>query len=54
MNPDTGAIAKFETDEDAKKAGFTEKLTESEAQLLATMNRRDRRAWLAKKRKRHA
>ena len=51
MNPDTGAIARFETDEDAKKAGFTEPLNDKEAKLLATMNRHDRRAWLSKRRK---
>jgi len=51
MNPDTGAIGKFETDEDAKAAGFTVKLTEKEAKLLAGMNRHDRRAWLSRNRK---
>lgn len=50
MNPDTGAIAHFETDEDAKQAGFTEPLTDKEAKLLDGMNRHDRRAWLSQKR----
>ena len=51
MNPDTGAIAKFETDDDAKAAGFTEKLTEKEVRLLSQMNRHERRAWLSRERK---
>jgi hypothetical protein len=51
MNPDTGAIAQFETDEDAQDAGFTEPLNDKEARLLAGMNRHDRRAWLSKLRK---
>ena len=51
MNPETGSIAQFETEEDAKLAGYTKSLTDKEAKLLATMNRHDRRAWLSRKRK---
>jgi hypothetical protein len=51
MNPDTGAIAAFEKDDDAKAAGYTVPLTDKEARKLAGMNRHDRRAWLSRKRK---
>ena len=51
MNPETGAIAKFDSKEDAKAAGYTEELTDKEAKLLSGMNRHDRRAWLAQRRK---
>ena len=51
MSPDTGAIAKFETEEDAELAGYTESLTDDEAKLLAPMNRHDSRAWLSQRRK---
>jgi len=51
MNPETGAIAQFETEEDAEQAGYTEPLNDKEARLLATMNRHDRRAWLSRRRK---
>ena len=51
MNPDTGAIAHFETEEDARLAGFTESLTAEQAGELAGMNRQQRRAWLAQNRK---
>jgi hypothetical protein len=42
MNPDTRAIALFETAEDAKKAGHTVKLTPVEAAKLLTLPRGDR------------
>jgi hypothetical protein len=49
MNPDTGAITKFETDEDAKKAGFRsgaedERLAFWRAMKLLCGNRSTRRA----------
>lgn len=42
MNPDTGAIASFETDEDAAKAGYTVKLTDELAGKLSKMPRGER------------
>lgn len=51
MNIDTGAIAEFETEEDAKAAGHTEPLTKDEATRLRGMNRHERRAALAKMRR---
>lgn len=51
MNPDTGAIAQFETEEDAKESGYTVSLTKEQAGELAGMNRHKRRAWLAQNRK---
>jgi len=51
MDPNSGAIAQFESEEDAERAGYTEPLNDKEARLLATMNRHDRRAWLSRRRK---
>lgn len=54
MNPETGAIAHFESDEDAEKAGHTVKLSKSEARYLLTFqgeNRKERRAELARLRR---
>lgn len=42
MNPDTGAIAEFETEEDAKKAGYTVPLSKEEARKLRIMPRDSR------------
>lgn len=42
MNPDIGAIAHFETEEDAKKAGYTIPLTKELAGKLQQMPRQDR------------
>jgi hypothetical protein len=42
MNPDTGAIATFETDEDAKEAGFTVPLSKSQATTCLAMHRQER------------
>lgn len=51
MDTRTGAIAEFETAEDAKAAGFTEPLTKKEAAVLRAMpNRHERRAELARMR----
>lgn len=51
MDPKSGAIGQFETEEDAKLAGFTESLTGKEAGHLQGMNRQQRRAWLAEQRR---
>jgi hypothetical protein len=51
MNPNTGAIAYFETDEDAERAGHTVKLSKKEASGLIGLNRHERRAELARMRK---
>lgn len=50
MNPDTGAIAQFETDADAERAGYAVKLSLQEARELYPLNRHDRRAKLAQMR----
>ena len=42
------AIATFETDEDAKEAGYKTRLTRQEANSLLPLNRKQRRAELAK------
>jgi hypothetical protein len=46
MNPDTGAIAQFENEADAKLAGFTVALSGKTAEELAMMPRVERKAWL--------
>lgn len=43
MNPDTGSIARFETEEDARRAGYTVPLTDDQANKLAGMSRSERR-----------
>ena len=50
MHKQTGAIAHFETDEDAQLAGYTEKLTAEEHAITQPMNRHERRKWAAKRR----
>lgn len=47
MNPSTGAIAQFETELDAKDAGFTLALSKEQAEALLAMNRKQRREWAA-------
>ncbi len=42
MNPHSGAIAAFENDEDAKKAGHTIPLTDQQAQELLQVRREER------------
>lgn len=54
MNPETGAIAKFETKEDAELAGYTVQLTKKETRMLANMNRHERRKWAAEQRRKKA
>lgn len=44
MDMKTGAIAQFETEEDAEKAGYTEKLTKEQFRKFRGMNRHDRLA----------
>lgn len=53
MNPDTGAIARFETKRDADQAGFTIPLSEDQAQQLLPMNRHERRKWISQSRKKN-
>lgn len=48
MNTDTGAIARFETDEDAMAAGFRKKLSGAQTAMLQPMNRKQRREWARK------
>lgn len=50
MNPDKGAIARFELQSDAEEAGYTLPLTEQQVQELTPMNRQQRRAWAAQQR----
>jgi hypothetical protein len=50
MNPE-GAIATFETQEDADKAGYTIPLTRQEAKVLRPRNRHERRVMLVELRK---
>jgi hypothetical protein len=55
VNPVTGEIARvgagerFESEVEAKAAGFTVPLDDAEDKLLRGMNRRQRRAWLRKR-----
>ena len=46
-----GAIASFETDADAKQAGYRTRLTAEEADKLMHENRHERRARLAEMRR---
>jgi hypothetical protein len=48
MNPETKAIAFFETEEDARAAGHTVPLTEAEAAHLLERPRAERKAALAR------
>ncbi len=50
MNPDTRAVAVFETERGAVKAGFTVKLTKEQFKDVQGLNRKQRRAWLAQNR----
>lgn len=47
MNSKTGAVAVFETEDDAIEAGYDMRLTTEQAKGLKVMNRHDRRAWAA-------
>lgn len=51
MNPDTGAIARFETREDAELAGYSVQLSKAEARALKPMTREERKAWATAYRK---
>ena len=51
MDTKTGSIAMFETEEDARKAGYDLPLKKEDAERLMPMNRQQRRAWAAKQRK---
>ncbi len=48
MDTRTGAIAQFESDADAKRAGYDRKLTAAEVQQLSGMTRKQRREWARK------
>lgn len=54
MHEQSGAIAVFETNDDAKAAGHTMPLTDKEAALLSGMNRHERRKWAAEQRARQS
>lgn len=51
MDPKRGAIAHFEKESDAIRAGFTEKLSQAELKEVHPMNRKQRRAWAAQRRR---
>lgn len=51
MNPDTKAIAFFENDEDARRAGHMIHLTKGEAERLMPVNRAERRRALREDRR---
>lgn len=51
MHPQTLDIKEFSSDEEAKAAGYSVKLTGEEANELTGMNRKQRRAWLSQQRK---
>jgi hypothetical protein len=50
MHEQRGAIAQFETDEDAEAAGYKRKLSPAQHDLVAPMNRHERRKWAAEQR----
>jgi hypothetical protein len=52
MHEQTGAIARFETKDDAEAAGYRLPLTDQQAAELGPMNRHARRAWAVKERAR--
>ena len=51
MHPNTMAIATFEREEDAQRAGHTIPLTSKQAQILGGMNRAERRKWQREQRR---
>ena len=51
MHPKTGAIATFETELDAKLAGYTVPLSEADFTEFLGMNRKERRAEIARRRR---
>ncbi len=51
MDPKSGAIATFESDDDAKKAGYTVKLSPDQFKKFQGMNRQQRRAEIARERR---
>jgi hypothetical protein len=51
MHPQTYDIRDFQTKEQAIEHGYSEALTDEEAARLSSMNRAQRRAWLAQQRK---
>jgi hypothetical protein len=51
MDPKSGAIATFETELDAKLAGYTVPLSKEQFSHMQGMNRKQRRAHLAQERR---
>jgi hypothetical protein len=51
MHPRTFDIQEFVDDQKAQAAGYTVPLSQTEAQELQGMNRKERRAWLSQQRK---
>ena len=51
MHPQTYDIRDFQTKEQAIEHGYTVDLTDEQAAELSSMNRHQRRAWLAQQRK---
>lgn len=51
MDPRSGAIATFETDQDAEKAGYTVKLSPAQFKEFSGLNRKQRLAALAQQRR---
>lgn len=54
MNPNTGAIACFETRFDAEEAGFTDFIPEPELPRVQSMSRHERRKWAAEQRRKRS
>jgi hypothetical protein len=52
VHPETYDIRDFQTKEQAVEHGYSESLNDEEAASLSSMNRRQRRAWLAQQRRR--
>jgi hypothetical protein len=51
MDTKTGAIAHFEKESDAIRAGFKQKLTSEQVKIVSPMNRKARRKWAAEQRR---
>lgn len=51
MNPHTGEIKEFDSEEEAKKANFTKQLTHEQFNMLSLMNCKQRREWAKKQAK---
>jgi hypothetical protein len=51
MHPVTYDIKEFQTKQQAIEHGYSETMTDEEASELSSMNRHQRRAWLAQQRR---